>query len=505
VHRLYGFPDRQTPFGAVACRRVPNGTTANGNRRPGNLGKSRRPVAIDLFSGAGGLSLGFEQAGFDILAAVEYDPIHAAVHSFNFPLTEVVCADVATVDGTQLKAAARRGWSLHHGGTRWDGELDAIIGGPPCQGFSVGGKRAFDDARNQLVFNFARLVGELQPRYFVMENVPGMPSLPVAAKKGAPPLMNLLLEEFNQYGYHVLKHKVLNATAWGVPQERRRLILLGTRRGEAPPAYPREETQALPKRVESNGRTPRSSGGDVSPPFCPTVWEAIGDLPDLDGFDTLRFSDEVQLRARQLTKMHRAMSGYARTLHGLDHDRRDLSRPRLWDPQVLTSSCRTDHADDVVARFDKTTAGHPERVSRLFRLDRHGVSCTLRAGTHYERGSFNAPRPIHPVLPRVISVREAARLHSLPDWFRLHWTKWHGFRQVGNALPPRLGRAIGAELVRALAISPSRPSPAIELGDPWLLVMENLQAAEHFSADLTRIPRNELRSRRPRTRARAAA
>ena len=144
-------------------------------------------------------------------------------------------------------------------------------------------------------------------------------------------------------------------------------------------------------------------------------------------------------------------------------------------------------------------------VSRLFRLDPNGVSCTLRAGTHYERGSFNAPRPIHPIRPRVLSVREAARLHSFPDWFRLHWTKWHGFRQVGNALPPRVGRAVAREIVRALELTPSKPSVAVALGDPALLSMENLQAAQRFGADAARMPRNALRLRAGRVQVRTDA
>src|SRR3954465_2866083 len=104
-------------------------TTRARNRTPrrGRRPEARRPVALDLFSGAGGLSLGFEQAGFDLLAAVEYDPIHAAVHRFNFPRTEIVCADAATITAPRVKRAAERGWEAHYGGA-WDGQLDVVIG-----------------------------------------------------------------------------------------------------------------------------------------------------------------------------------------------------------------------------------------------------------------------------------------------------------------------------------------------------------------------------------------
>ncbi len=125
---------------------------------------SARPTAIDLFSGAGGMSLGVEQAGFDVRAAVEFDPIHAAVHAYNFPDCAVVCADITTVTGDTLRTAARLGGR----------DLDLLFGGPPCQGFSSIGKRALDDPRNALVREFVRLVGELRPRAFIFENVPGL-------------------------------------------------------------------------------------------------------------------------------------------------------------------------------------------------------------------------------------------------------------------------------------------------------------------------------------------
>src|SRR3712207_1102303 len=135
----------------------------------------RRPIAIDLFAGAGGMSLGFEQAGFDVVCAVEYDPVHAAAHEFNFPLTKVLCADVAKLSADELRAAARLGLEAHgHDPEAWDGTVDAIFGGPPCQGISFIGRRLVDDRRNALVFHFFRLVSELRPRYVVMENVPGM-------------------------------------------------------------------------------------------------------------------------------------------------------------------------------------------------------------------------------------------------------------------------------------------------------------------------------------------
>jgi DNA (cytosine-5)-methyltransferase 1 len=453
-----------------------------------------RPLAVDLFSGAGGLSLGFEQAGFDVVASVEYDPIHTAVHRFNFPRTEAICADAAALTATRIRDAASRGWRAHGRISEWAGEIDVVIGGPPCQGFSLGGKREFDDPRNQLVFTFARLVGALNPRFFVMENVPGMGSMRAGEDEAASLLLEMLVEEMKAFGYAVAEPQILNAAAFGVPQDRRRLLLVGARAGET-----------LPARAPATTR-PRTRQGDESAVsvadrelrLCPSVWDAIGDLPDLDDYASSRASDEISPDEAQLAAMHSLASPYAQTLSGATVDPSDYSWPRAWDAGTITSSFRTVHAPEVVTRFAETNQGHAEPISRLFRLHRDGVSSTLRAGTHYERGSFNAPRPIHPELPRVISVREAARLHSFPDWFRLHWTKWHGFREVGNALPPRVGRAVGAEILQSMGVTPTRPSVTLELGDTDLLYLENLKAAERFSADTSRIPRNGLRYRRKR-------
>jgi DNA (cytosine-5)-methyltransferase 1 len=450
----------------------------------------RRPTAVDLFSGAGGLSLGAEQAGMDVLAAVEYDPICAAVHRFNFPRTEVVCADAAALTARSVKAAAGKGWCAHGYAGKWDGQLDVVVGGPPCQGFSLIGKRAFDDPRNQLVFSFARLVGALKPRYFVMENVPGLASVRAGNSMSAR-LLDLIIEEFSAFNYHVLEPQVLNAFHFGVPQDRRRIFLIGWRDGENMPAYP---TPATRGRKRGGGDAPVSDY-DRRLPLCPSVWDAIGDLPDLDLFEESAFSDEVSLNNDTSRLLGKQASVYAKMLAGRRLDASDLGYNRGWDESVLTSSYRTIHTKTVVARFRPTTQGRSEKVSRLFRLHCDGVSPTLRAGTHYEKGSFNAPRPIHPVHPRVISVREAARLHSFPDWFRFHWTKWHGFREVGNSLPPRLARAVATQVVTALGATPSRPKKVIELIEQELLYLENVPAAAMFNADMTRIPRNSLRER----------
>ncbi len=396
----------------------------------------RRPIGVDLFAGAGGLSLGFEQAGFDVRAAVEIDPVHCAVHEFNFPKCASICGDATALTGVHIRKAARLG----------SARVDVVFGGAPCQGFSLMGKRALDDPRNSLLLEFVRLTSELNANYFVFENVKG---LTVGRHRQ---LLDELIETFQQNGYDVLlPYRVLNAADFGVPQDRQRLFLIGAKKGLPLPRYP------------STSNAPRVG-----------VWEAIGDLPDVDRFEELIDSDSTG--AARLGKP----SHYARKLRGLSHDALDFSYPRAWDPKRLTSSMRTEHTPLSQRRFQATAHGKVEPISRFLKLDPSGLSNTLRAGTGSDRGAFTSPRPIHPHMPRCITVREAARLHSYPDWFRFHATKWHGFRQIGNSVPPLLGRAVAWQLIQAMEIAPERPKTTLDLGPDSLLTMTITAAAHHY-------------------------
>jgi len=149
---------------------------------------------------------------------------------------------------------------------------------------------------------------------------------------------------------------------------------------------------------------------------------------------------------------------------------------------VLTSSARTIHSEISRRRFTETRTGEVEPISRFFKLPPLGLSNTLRAGTDGTRGAFTSPRPIHYSYPRCITVREMARLHGFPDWFRFHTTKWHGARQIGNAVAPSLARAIAMNIIEALGIAPARPEETLELGDPALLSFVMSEAAKHLGA-----------------------
>ena len=209
----------------------------------------------------------------------------------------------------------------------------------------------------------------------------------------------------------------------------------------------------------------------------PTCQAALADLPDAELFEELRFSDSVDNAA------FGKPSKYAEPLRGLGNDAWAFGHPRKWDPNLLTSSARTEHTEISRRRFRETDQGRVEPISRFFKLPADGVSNTLRAGTDSARGAFTSPRPIHYAYARCVTVREMARLHGFPDWFRFNATKWHGARQIGNAVPPPLARAVAAAVMRALGVEPTRPTEAIALGDERLLTMGNTEAAAHFQVE----------------------
>ena len=402
-----------------------------------------RPVAVDLFAGAGGMSLGFEQAGFDVAAAIEIDPIHACVHHFNFPGCAVIPRSVRDLSGDDIRKIAGI-----------EGKVHVVFGGAPCQGFSMIGKRVLDDPRNSLVRDFVRIVSELDADYFVFENVKG---LTVGDHRR---FLEELIETFERHGYSVrLPWSVLNAACYGVPQDRKRLFLLGAKMGLKRPLYP------------SPLSTRAGLDAEMALPSGPSCKDALDDLPDADRFRTLLGDDEV------CTTAWGKPSAYARVMRCLDPAAWHFGHPRVWNPEMLTSSARTEHSDISQLRFAETLPGSVEPISRFFKLSPAGVSNTLRAGTDAARGAFTSPRPIHYKYPRCVTVREMARLHGFPDWFRFHRTKWHGARQIGNAVPPPLARAVASSIITAMGLTPQQSNIPAALGDPTLLAMEMSQAS----------------------------
>jgi DNA (cytosine-5)-methyltransferase 1 len=388
----------------------------------------KRPVAVDLYAGAGGLSLGLEQAGFDVVLAVDRDPYHVAAHHRNFPNGEVLCASV-----TDLTAA-------HVRSVIGPIEIALICGGPPCQGFSMMGKRYAADPRNTLVDDFVRLVIALKPKAFLMENVPGMLAGDFAA------VLEGAIERLAKHYRITTPIQKLNAANFGVPQKRERLFVIGAR-------------------IDLGVEIPYPDGPCAEQAARPTVWEALSDLPSLIGRDDLLKSDVTAYPSSTEDSLH----PYVLVARGLRIDPCDLSHPREWRQNECSGCLRINHRADIERLYEATPQGASVPAHNLPKLDPDGLAPTLRAGTDSEHGSYNAPRPVHPYEPRCITVREAARLHGYPDWFKFYPRKWHAHRQIGNSVCPPVARALGTAILRSLQLKTHRPEAPLMLGEDFTL------------------------------------
>lgn len=378
----------------------------------------KRPVAIDLFSGCGGMSLGLEAAGFDIAAAVEFDAIHALVHHFNFPYSATICKDISQLTSQELLNA------IEH--NEFSCEIDLIAGGPPCQGFSSIGKRQLGDPRNVLVFEYVRVIKEIKPKYFIFENVPGM------ASGRHRRFLDELISELESVGYVIDKPiSVLDASLYGAPQTRKRLILLGSRLDVNKARYP------LPTHADIDsagllcniGLLPLSTCGEAIHDLAKHTAFTEGD----NGIDTSKLD----------------YSGLRHNFSIQPNGEYSLCHRRLVSNKIY-GHIGSKHTQTSIEKFRATNPGSVERTSRFFKLAINGQCNTLRAGTASDKGAYTAPRPIHYSEPRCITVREAARLHTFPDWFRFHNTIWHGFREIGNSVIPFLSKSLGKQVIKAM-------------------------------------------------------
>jgi DNA (cytosine-5)-methyltransferase 1 len=354
------------------------------------------PVAVELFCGCGGMSTGFLDAGIRVAAGFDLDRRSIEAYNYNHEDrgSRGYVLDLAKASGEDLLALA--------GVER----IDALIGGPPCQPFSIVGKRrGRDDERSNLVFHFARLARELRPKAVFFENVPNL----AAIEEGR--LFQSLVSRLRGCGYAV-SHATVAAADFGVPQVRRRLLLVGA-----------QMTKPIELPEPTHG--PR---GLLSPHLQPyrTARDALDDLPDAG----------------------------------------DFGECGVYNHEP------TEHSADMLCRFAKLPAGTRERGSFHDRLDPDRPSYTLRAGT----GNFSPLRPVHYRYHRVITARESARLQGFPDDFI--WPDWiprlQQYRQIGNAVPPPLGRAVALSLAaqlgwklkpKAVCGTPRKRPPAITFTD----------------------------------------
>lgn len=347
---------------------------------------------VDLFCGCGGFGLGAELAGFHTIAAIDIDSTLQSAYKYNFPNTRVINDDLSKMN--------RNSWELILNNQN----IDVVIGGPPCQGFSRMGIGDLNDPRRTLINDFFRHINILLPKFFVMENVEGL------LDKKHFEVLNQAIESLDKR-YKVLSPFIVNASDFGVPTKRKRVFVIG---------YDENIVEPIEIKLFSVQNT------------RVTVKDALSDLPSPlkenshkteFGWKTYKTSQNLSIYAQQMRKMP------AKHLGNIE------ARQKL--AQNLTSGhFNTHHMKVVQDRYAALQQGGVDQISKSKRLEWNGLCPTLRAGTGSDKGSYQAVRPIHPDEPRVITVREAARLQGFPDWFCFHPTKWHSFRMIGNSVSP---------------------------------------------------------------------
>lgn len=350
---------------------------------------------VDLFCGSGGFSLGAELAGFRSLASIDIDATLQSAYRKNFPTTKAVCGSVADVDASA--------WRQFIGKIR----PDALIGGPPCQGFSRIGRRKKDDPRNTLIGHFYRHVDELRPKFFIMENVEGL----LDSEN-----VDMLLSAMERVSgkYTVLDPVVVNAAHFGAATNRRRVVVVGYDPAEVDPITIDMIQPEVPARLS-------------------TVQDAIFDLPSPIPED----KDSANFGWARYPVLEAPLSEYAERMRRAPPEHLGWSEARMFHREGFISGLfATRHSEAIAQRYGAVPGGKSDPISKSYRLKWDGQSPTLRAGTGADKGAFQAVRPLHPGEGRVITVREAARLQGFPDWFVFHHTKWHSFRMIGNSVSP---------------------------------------------------------------------
>lgn len=345
---------------------------------------------IDLFAGVGGLSLGFSQAGFDIVYANEYNKSIAYAYKKNHPKTIVDSTDIREIDFEKTFRPYKN-------------KISVVMGGPPCQGFSQKGKRiGFEDERNFMFKQFAKVVQIVQPEFFLLENVPNI----LTSEGGF--FKNEIVKIFTEMGYDV-KSKILKAENFGVPQTRRRAVFLG-------------------KKGTLNFEIPDTNGKTT------TVQEALCDLPILksgEGTDEQDYTTPPQnlfqkkmRKSRCLIKNHKATN----------HSKIALERLKLMT---------LDSTKEDLPKKHRTKSIHSGTWTRL-KPDGFARTITTRFDTP-SSGQFTLPYQ-----DRCITVREAARLQSFPDDFIFVGPKTNQMLQVGNAVPPMMAEKVAMVIKSSL-------------------------------------------------------
>ncbi len=379
----------------------------------------RKPTAISLFAGAGGCSLGFGQAGYDVRFAADIDLDAAESYRRNFPGTTFEAADIRQLTAETV---------LQRIGLK-PGELDMLLGGPPCQGFSSAGMKAGDDPRNSLLSHYVRLLEGIRPKWFVMENVEGL------LTSGGGLHVRDTVAAFLEAGYSLNVEKVY-AQGYGIPQRRKRVLIVGNRLGH---------DFVFPKPVT------RFSGSIFRKAEI-TFATAVGDLPPA----AREHGEPLAFREPPQNELQDYLRGEARTV--TDHYAVALSEIQLERVRGLkpgqTMKDLPEHLQHESFRrraFRRVMDGTPVEKrggapSGLKRLFTNEPSLTITSAATREF--------VHPTEDRLLTLRECARLQTFPDSFEFAGSAASRIQQVGNAIPPMLAQAVGEHILREYGFAP---------------------------------------------------
>lgn len=375
---------------------------------------NRLPSAVSLFSGCGGFCEGIESSGIDVRVAVELDKFACQTYRHNFPKTPLFDRDVH--EFLVADSGHEQQYRLQ--------DIDLVFGGPPCQGFSQIGTRRLDDERNELYKQYTRVVSALKPRVFLMENVPNLALM----NKGH--FKNLILKEFASLGYSNTVMLRLLASDYGVPQTRQRVIFIGTRDEDQFPYDLESFAEGILKTLKVNRPV--------------TVNDALCDLPSqiVHSGEVMPypkatrpnpFLKDMRIdcdgpRYTKAMKRKRGITASGMLLH--NHHTKEIQERRAHLISLLQPGMKADSLPKEIwnnKRPEKWRRLHPDLPSH-----------TILAQMHRDLSEW-----IHPHLNRWITVREAARLQSFHDGFVFVGSEWQQLKQIGNAVPPLLGFALG--------------------------------------------------------------
>lgn len=390
-----------------------------------------RHYCIDLFAGAGGLSIGLEAAGFTCLYANEVSPAYSETLEKSHPDALVETGDIRQVNSSSVRRTLQLA----------KGDLSLLAGGPPCQGFSVNAPvRSTDDHRNHLFRDYLRFVEEFEPKTVLIENVPGMLSF----EKGQT--VKEIIKALGQLGY-AASIRILYAAHYGVPQMRWRAFILGNRVGVDPgemfplPTHYAKGRANFTKSLDGQNLVLPDDAvrNTATMPFT-NVDAAIGDLPPIKATDACADLSYTTAPASDFQRYARA-SGGPLTNHqcsGLG----PTNMERL--PHIPQGGSWRDIPHDLLPEGMKR-ARRSDHTKRYGRLHPEGLASTILTKCDPHWGSY-----IHPSQDRIISVREAARFQAFPDHIQFYGSLTEQYQQVGNAVPPMLAQAVGSAIMGAV-------------------------------------------------------